>query len=145
GDRGRLLADGDVDADHIGAALIDDRVDADRGLAGAAVADDQLALATADRDHRVDRLEPGLQRLGDRLALDHARGLELERPGLARGDRPLPAERAAEGVDDATEQPLPDRDAHHRAGTAHGLALLDVVPFAEERDADLVLLEVEGD
>jgi hypothetical protein len=29
-----------------------DRVHADRGLAGAAVADDQLALAAADRDWR---------------------------------------------------------------------------------------------
>ena len=145
GDRGRLLADRDVDADHVGSALVDDRVDADRGLAGAAVADDQLALATADRDHRVDRLEPGLQWLGDGLALDHARGLELERPGLRRRDRPLAVERVAEGVDDAAEQPLADRHAHHRAGAAHGLALLDVVPFAEERDADVVLLEVEGD
>jgi hypothetical protein len=34
-----------------------------RGLAGLAVADDQLALAAADRDHRVDRLDAGLQRL----------------------------------------------------------------------------------
>ena len=68
-----LLADRDVDADHVAAALVDDRVDADGGLAGAAVADDQLALAAADRDHRVDRLEAGLQRLGHGLALDHAR------------------------------------------------------------------------
>ena len=34
----------------------------DRGLAGLAVADDQLALAAADRDHRVDGLEAGLHR-----------------------------------------------------------------------------------
>ena len=29
-----LLADRDVDADHVAAALVDDRVDRDRGLAG---------------------------------------------------------------------------------------------------------------
>ena len=72
GDGGRLLADGDVDADDALPLLVDDRVDRDRGLAGAAVADDQLALAAADRDHRVDRLDAGLQRLLHRLAHDDA-------------------------------------------------------------------------
>ena len=72
-DRRLLLADRVVDADDVLAALVDDRVDRDRGLAGLAVADDQLALAAADRHHRVDRLEPGLQRLLDRAAIDDAR------------------------------------------------------------------------
>src|SRR5690606_10921533 len=69
----RLLTDSDVDALDAGAALIDDRVDRDRALAGLPVADDQLALPAPDRDHRVDRLEAGLHRLADRLALDDAR------------------------------------------------------------------------
>src|SRR5690349_23510423 len=43
-------------------------VDGDGGLARLAVADDQLALATADRGHRVDRLDAGLQRLVHGLA-----------------------------------------------------------------------------
>ena len=73
---GLLLADRDVDAVErpivrvagrfgrpVEARLADDRVDADGGLAGRAVADDQLALAAADRDHRVDRHDAGLHRL----------------------------------------------------------------------------------
>ena len=145
GDGGRLLPDCDVDADHVAAALIDDRVHADRGLAGAAVADDQLALPAADRDHRVDRLEPRLERLDDGLALDHARRLELEGAVLGRLDRAQAVERIAERVDDAAEKALADRDAHHLAGAADRLALLDVLPLAEERDADVVLLQVERD
>jgi hypothetical protein len=43
--------------------LVDDRVDRDGGLAGLAVADDELALAAADRDHGVDGLDAGLHRL----------------------------------------------------------------------------------
>ena len=74
----RLLADRDVDADDALALLVDDRVDGDGGLAGAAVADDQLALAAADRDHRVDRLDARLQRLLHRLADDDARRLALD-------------------------------------------------------------------
>ena len=144
-DRRALLADRDVDADDVAAALVQDRVDRDRGLARRAVADDELALAAADRDHRVDRLEARLQRLLHRLALDDAGRLELERAALGRLDRAEPVERVAERVDDAAEQALADRDAHDLARAAHGLALLHVLPLAEERRADVVLLEVERD
>src|SRR5690606_7806450 len=60
GDGRVLLADGDVDALNAAVLLVDDRVDGDGGLAGLAVADDQLTLAAADRDHRVDGLVAGL-------------------------------------------------------------------------------------
>ena len=55
-----LLPDGDINADDVAAFLIDDRVDGDGGLAGLAIADDQLALAATDRNHAVDRLQTGL-------------------------------------------------------------------------------------
>ncbi len=48
------------------------------GLAGLAVADDQLALTAADRGHGVDGLDAGLQRLVHRLATDDAGRLHLE-------------------------------------------------------------------
>jgi hypothetical protein len=87
-DRRLLLPHRDVDADHllgvlrVAAArrlLVDDRVDAQRRLAGLTVADDQLALSAADRDHRVDGLDAGLQRLLDGLALDDRRCRLLDR------------------------------------------------------------------
>ena len=58
---------------------------------------------------------------------------------------PEPVERVAERVDDAAEQALADRHAHDLAGAAHRLALVDPLPLAEERGADVVLLEVERD
>src|SRR5436190_8977911 len=140
-----LLADGDVDTDDVGVALIEDRVDQDRGLTGAAVADDQLALPAADRDHRVDRLQARLERLLHRLAVDDARRLELHPAGLGRLDRALAVERLAERVDDPPDQRLADRNAGHTPGPLDDLALLDVLPGTEERGADVVLLEVEGE
>src|SRR5207248_1783383 len=109
-----LLADGDVDAIEllalvvalVGGALVDERVERDRGLAGLAVADDQLALAAADRHQRVERLEPGLDRLVHRLARDDARRLHFDALALGRVDRPLAVDRIAEAVDDAPEQAL---------------------------------------
>ena len=65
--------DGDVDALHAQTLLVQDRVDADRGLAGLAVADDQLALAPTDGGHGVDGLDAGLERLVHRLAAGDAR------------------------------------------------------------------------
>src|SRR5207244_8596688 len=66
------------------AFLIDDRVDRDGGFAGLAVADDQLALTAADRDHRVDRFVAGLHRLRNRFPPDHARCDLLDRRGALR-------------------------------------------------------------
>ncbi len=75
GDRGSLLADGHVDADNALAPLVDDGIDGDGGLAGLAVADDELALAAADRDHRVDGEDTGLQRLATGVRVDDAGAL----------------------------------------------------------------------
>jgi hypothetical protein len=109
------------------------------------IADDQLALPAADVRHRVDRLDAGLERLLHWLALDDSRRLELERAPLARIDVPGAVERLPERIDDAAEHGLADGDADDRARPPHRLALLHVLPLAEERDADVVLLEVESD
>src|SRR3546814_8594908 len=78
---GALLADGNIDAVEllalivalIGGLLVDEGVDGNGGLAGLAVADDQLALTAADGDQRVHGLEAGLYRLMHRLARNDAR------------------------------------------------------------------------
>jgi hypothetical protein len=141
--RRRLLADGDVDADDVAAPLVEDRVDEDRGLAGRAVADHELALTAPDRDHRVDRLEPGLERLLHRLALHDAGRLELERAPLARVDRARAVQRSPEGIDDPADERVADWHGEELPAAADRFALRHLVPLAEERDADVVLLEVE--
>ena len=144
-DDGRLaLADRDVHADQVAVLVVDDRVDRDRGLARLAVADDQLALAAADRDHRVDRLQPGQHRLLHRLALDDARGLVLGRAASRVVlDLALAVERVAERVDDPPEQLLADRDVEQALGPLDRVALDDLLPLAEQHRADVVGLEVQ--
>ncbi len=112
GHSGGLLADGHVDADDVLALLVDDGVQGDGRLAGAAVADDEFALAAADGDHRVDGFDTGLQRLFDLLPVDDARGLELDRPELGGLDRALVVERHAQRVD----HPADERFAHRAPG-----------------------------
>src|SRR5439155_4895481 len=113
------------------------------GLAGLAVADEQLALAASDGDHGVDGLDAGLARLLHRLALDHARRLELDVAELVGADRPLAVHRLANRVHDA-----PDHGGAHghrgdAAGQLDAIAFLDVLVGAEQHRADVVLFEVQ--
>ncbi len=140
-----LLTDRVVDADDALALLVDDRVDRHSGLAGLAVADDQLALAAADRHHAVDRLEPGLHRLLHRLPVDDAGGEALDREELLGLDRPLAVDRLAERVDDAAEHRVADRHRDDAAGALDLVAFLDLLVVAEQHGADAVLFEVQRD
>src|SRR5690606_31405079 len=124
--------------------LIDDRVDRDRRLPGAAVADDQLTLPPADRDHRVDRLDPRLERLLDRLPQHDPGGDDVdETTPLDRLDRALPVLRLAERVDDAPEVSGADRDVQDPPGPPDRVALVERGPVTHDDRADIVLFEVQ--
>ena len=98
-----LLTDGYIDTDNACALLVDDGVQADRGLAGLTVADDQLTLAAADRDHGVDRLDTGLERHINGRALDDARCGHFDRTALLGFDSALAVDRLAECVNNAAQ------------------------------------------
>src|SRR5690606_10690747 len=148
---GALLADGDVDAVELLALvvalverlLVEEGVEDDGGLAGLAVADDQLALAAADRDQRVDRLEAGGHRLVHRLPRDDAGRFDVDAATLIGLDRTLAVDRIAESVHDAAEQRRTDRHVDDGAGTLDRVAFLDVAIVAEDDDADIVGFEIE--
>ena len=114
-------------------------------LPGLAVADDQLALTAADRHHRVDGLQPGLQRLLHRLPIHDAGREALDGRELSGRDRPLAVDRLAERVHDAAEQLVADRHRHDAAGALDDVAFLDLLVFAEQHGADAFLFEVERD
>ncbi len=133
----------DVDAEEVLPLLVDDRVEQDRRLAGLPVADDQLALAAADGDHRVDRLDAGLDRRVDRLPGDDAGGNTLDGRGLLGLDGTLRVERRAERADHPAEQLGADRHLDDAPGGLDLVALLEVLVGAHDHGPDLVLLEVE--
>src|SRR6185437_12869445 len=142
-DRRRLLADADVDTDDASAFLVDDRVDGDRRLARAAVADDQLALAAADRDHGVDGLDARLQRLLHGLADDDAGRLALHLARVLRVDRAVAVDRTSERIDDAADQLWSYGHLEHAGGTANLVAFLELEVVAQDDGADVVFFEVE--
>ncbi len=144
-DRGALLPDGNVDALHALTLLVQDRVDRDGGLARLAVADDELALAAADRCHRVDGLDAGLQRLVHRLAAGDAGRLHLEPAELVLRDGTLAVDRDTESVHDPADQRVADGDRDDAAGRGDELTLFDRVGVTEDHGADRLFLEVQGE
>src|SRR5690606_23307479 len=124
-----LVARGE--ANLVDAGLVDDRVDANGGLAGATVTDDQLALAAADRDHRVDGHDAGEERLGNGFADDDAGGDLFDRVGFLAVDRAFAVHGAAEGIHDAAEQGLANGNGEKLAGGGDFIAFLEVGDVAE--------------
>ncbi len=146
GHGGFLLTDGDIYANQVFALRVDDCVDSNGGLAGLAVADDQLALAAADGNHRVDCLQSSEHRLANRLAVHHPRGDAFERAELTSGvDRAAPIKRAPQRIDNPSDYFFADRHGHDSLGASYLVAFLDILVRAEQHRADFIFFEVERD
>jgi hypothetical protein len=107
------------------------------------IVDDELALAAADRDHRVDRHDAGLYGLADRSPLDDPRRELLDRIRGSAGHRTFPVERLAERVDDAAQQTFADGHLQQLSRGADFVALLELRVVAEDDHADLGLVQVQ--
>ena len=151
GDGRALLTDGHVDAADLllrvtalpVRLLVDDGVDRNGGLAGLAVADDELTLAAADRRHGVDGLQTGGHRLVDRMAVHDVRCLRLENTAAFALNRAQTVDRVAQRVHDTAQIAVADRHGQHFAGAADLLALLDACEVAEDNHTDLAGVKVE--
>ena len=140
-----LLPDRAVDANHVAAALIQNRVENDRGLAGLAVADDQFALAAPDRNHRVNGFDARLQRLAHRLAIHHARRNAFERIALVGLHRAFAIERLAQRIHHAPDQRVAHRHGHDFVRALHRVAFANFGVVAEQHRADLIFFQVQRD
>ena len=125
--------------------MIDNRIESNGSLANLAVANDELTLAAANGDHRVDSLEARLQRLLDGLAENHARGLAVERQAQAFAlDGSLAVDGLAQDVDDASHEAFTHGDRGDAACALHGHALRHRVDLIEQDNANVAFLEVHG-
>src|SRR4029450_10666475 len=105
----------------------------------------QLTLPAADRHHRVDRLQTGLQRLLDRRPIDDAGGDALDLAALLRDDRTLAVDRLTQRIDDAADQLFADRDGDDLVRPLDRVAFLDLRVVSEQHRADALFFEVERD
>jgi len=138
----RLLSDRNVDADDVFALLIDDRIDGDSRLTGLSVADNQLTLSSSDRDHGVDRLDTGLQRLVYGLSQQYARRYDIYRSALCRADGAFAVQRHSQRVDDTSDHGVAYRNLYDGSCRLDDIAFLDVSVGAQDYGTDVVFFKV---
>src|SRR5690606_14990989 len=140
---GLLLTNGNVDAAAAAVLLVDDGVDGHGGLADLTVTDDQLTLATADRNHRIVCLVTGLYGLVYRLTPDHAGRNLLNGVAQLGLDRALAIDRITQGVNHAAQQLRTNRNFQDAAGALgfHTFGQGQVV--TQDNGTDGVLLQVQ--
>ena len=138
GDGRSLLADGHIDAQHILVLLVQDGVGCNGGLAGLAVADDQLTLTTADGEHGVDGQDAGVQRGVHALALQDAGGLLLDGVVALCLNGALAVDGLAQGADDAAQEAVAHRDAGAFAAAGHQSAHAHFLDLVKQHDAQMI-------
>ena len=151
-----LLTDSHINADHPrvpriplrlgipGFTLIDNGIERYRRLAGLPIANDQLALATADRHHRVDRLQTRLQWLAHGLPIHHPGGDALDRAGVRRINRSLPINGLAQRVDHPANHRFTHRHLHDAAGAVDLITLLNFDVLTQQHGANVVFFKIQG-
>ena len=139
---GRFLPDGNIDADHILALLVQDRIHGNGSLPGLPVPDDQLTLSAADGEHGVNGKDPGFHGHADRLAVNDPRRLPLNGAVIIRLDLTFPVDRLAQRVDHASDIRIPYRHAGSLSCPGHLCALADPGIAAEKDAADLVPADI---
>ena len=90
--------------------LVQNGIDADRGLTGLTVANDQLTLTTANRGHCIDSLDAGLHWLFHWLTLQHRGSLQLQHAVGIGFNSAETIDGLAQWVDNAAEEVIPDRN-----------------------------------
>ena len=85
--------------------LIDDGVNSNSCFARLSVTDNQLTLSASDGNHRVHRLDTGLQGLLHRLTVNHTRSLSVERhfEGVGEVNIPLTVDCLSQWIDDTAQ------------------------------------------
>ena len=153
---GCLLANSHVDASNLllgvtgspVVLLVQNGVDRDSGLTGLAVTNDQLTLTATDRNHRVDCLQTGLQRLVNRLTLGHAGSLQLQCAAAFSLNGAQVIDRVTEGVNNATEVRVANGHREDLTGAVYDLALFNTGEVTQDNHTNIagiqVLCEAEG-
>src|SRR5439155_16911178 len=153
---GIFLTDRDVDAIErpiivvalilsslVQARLADDGIDGDRTFASRAVADNQLALSAANRNHRINRHDASLHRLIHAAASDDARRNFFKRIKRVSLDWTFSIQWLAQGVNNTPEQCFADWNLQWFPCLSCLVAFRDLCGFAQQNSAHCSFFEVQ--
>ncbi|OQB35451.1 MAG: hypothetical protein BWY06_03143 [Candidatus Latescibacteria bacterium ADurb.Bin168] len=137
------MANGHVDAENVLPFLIDDRVNRQRGFPCLPVTDDEFPLSPADRRHRINRLEPGLERRFDRLTLNNTGSLAFDEIIPVGNDVAFAVERVSQRINGPPQKRFAHRNLQNTLRPLCRVAFLDFSGFTEKDAPDVVFFQVE--
>jgi hypothetical protein len=146
---GHLLSADNIDAVNglatvdVSRLLVDDRVNTNGRLSSLSVADNEFSLTSSNWDHRVNRFDTSLERLGNRLSFDNAGSDDFESTKLVAMDWALAVDGLTERVYDASEHSSSDGNLHDSTGVLDGVAFFDQRVVAKENRTNGVFFQVK--
>jgi len=148
GYRGSFLTNGYINAIYritslVVGTLIDDGINGDGRLTCLTVADNQLALATANGYHGIDGFQTGLKGFLDGLTENHPGSLAFKRHfGGGVLDGAFAIEGIPQCVDDPAQQAFSSHEGSDFTGTFHGIVFLYQGRVTEQNGSNIVFFEV---
>ena len=88
---------------------------------------------------------PVCKRHGYRRAVHDRRRRPFDGQAVGPSDCASAVERPADRIDDLSNQGVADDDVHNAAGAPHFIAGAELIVIAEQHDANLVFIDIEGD
>ena len=142
----QLLPNGNVDIDHASllTGLVDHRVECNCRLTGLAITNDQLALAPANREHRIDAHNTSHQWLVHTLAAHHTDRLALYQATLRGSNSWATIKRFTEWVYHAAKQLLANWHTQHLALELNAVASGYTLVAAKQHRANFIFHQVES-
>ena len=125
--------------------MVEDRVDGNGGLAGLAVANDELTLATANWGHGVDSLDARLQWFVHRLAANDAGGLDFHTAERVGVDWSLAVNWLTERVDHAAQQAVANWHGQNTSRCLDDLVFFQGIDETEHDGTNGVFVQVHGE
>lgn len=95
------MADSYINADNAEAFLVNDGINSNGSFAGAAVTDNQFALATSDRNESIDTFDAGLQRGVNGFAVCDTMSASFYRAFFSVSDLAFAVDGSADSADNA--------------------------------------------
>ena len=142
GDSGHFLTDTNVNAIDALSFLVQDGIDSNGGFARLTVANDQLSLALAQRDDRIDGFDPCLEGGINGRAVDKTGGWEFNRAVMVHFNGAFAINRLTQGVDDPPQEFFANRDIHNTSGLIDDITSLDAIAGTQDDHADIELMKV---
>src|SRR5574340_1414722 len=143
GNAGGMLADGTINADDIFTPLIQYRVERNRGFACLPVTQNQLPLTSADRNQRIDGLDPSLQWYCDRRTIQDIGGGAFDRQPLHGGDRCFAIQRVPQWINHPSDQFIAHRYIHDMFSAFYLVTGVQTRIVPKQNHADFIFIEIE--